>query len=120
MSKESWEVQELELWIMNDEPLYNHMTLVCKNLIRKHAAGIYNRNKAVKAFQYTVTMAAKKYHKSFNEKGHWYTFFPKQDRERVAKNIRDNFEEEARLGTYDKYIPKKYQGKVTGKTICHL
>ena len=66
---------------------------------------------------YLVDNGAKKYAKEAGPGAKWNEMFPKSVRLQVAAALRDDFEDEARLGNYDEYIPKKYQKKVSGKTI---
>lgn len=111
--------RELELFINNDGDLHRQQHVpILKNLMAKHARGQYDRNKAVKLFMYLVDNGAKKYAKEHGGPGaSWHQMFPKPERTHVAQALRDDFEDEARLGNYDDMIPKKYKGKVSGKTI---
>lgn len=45
-------VQELKLYAVNDRALYEQARYICKNLAKKQAKGIYEEEKAVKAFFY--------------------------------------------------------------------
>jgi len=113
-------VRELELFIDNDAQLHRQQYVpILKNLMTKHGQGRYNRALAVKLFMYLVDNGAKKYAKEHGGPGGspWHQMFPKPIRVKVAESLRDSFEDEAELGNYDEYIPKKYQGKVSGKTI---
>ena len=111
--------RELELFINNDGDLHRQQHVpILKNLMAKHARGQYDRNKAVKLFMYLVDNGAKKYAKEHGGPGaSWHQMFPKAERTHVAQALRDDFEDEARLGNYDDMLPKKYKGKVSGKTI---
>ena len=111
--KMSDEARELELFITNDGQLYKsqHVPII-RNLMRKAAAGKYDREMAVKLFMYLVDAGGKKYHKEQGAgQGAWHKMFPKSARTEVAKSLRDDFETEAREGNYDEYIPKKYKGQ---------
>jgi hypothetical protein len=111
--------RELELFINNDGDLHRQQHVpILKNLMTKHAQGRYDRNKAVKLFMYLVDNGAKKYAKEHGGPGaSWHQMFPKPERTHVAQALRDDFEDEAKLGNYDDMLPKKYKGKVSGKTI---
>jgi len=110
---------ELVLFIDNDAQLYRSQhTPIIKNLMTKHAQGRYNSALAVKLFMYLVDNGAKKYAKEHGGPGaKWNDMFPKAVRVKAAEALRDSFEGEAEVGGYDDLIPKKYQGKVSGKTI---
>ena len=112
-------VRELQLFIDNDGDLYRQQyTPILKNLMTKHAQGRYNRALAVKLFMYLVDNGAKKYQKQHGAASQpWHKAFPKALRTKVAEALRDEFEDEAEGGGYDDMIPKKYKGKVSGKTI---
>lgn len=111
--------RELELYINNDGDLHRQQYApILKNLMTKHAQGRYDSEAAVKLFMYLVDNGAKKYAKDHGGPGaNWNELFPKSERTHVAKMLRDDFEDEAKLGNYDDLIPKKYKGKVSGKTI---
>jgi len=111
--------RELEMFIDNDSQLYRSQhTPIIKNLMTKHAQGRYNSALAVKLFMYLVDNGAKKYAKEHGGPGaKWNDMFPKKIRTKTAEALRDSFEDEAKLGNYDDMIPKKYKGKVSGKTL---
>jgi hypothetical protein len=114
----SAEARELQIFIQNDGQLYRQQHLpIIKNAMTKHGQGKYDSMKAVKLFMYLVDNGAKKYAKEAGPGAKWNEMFPKSVRLQVAAALRDDFEDEARLGNYDEYIPKKYQKKVSGKTI---
>lgn len=102
---------ELDLFISNDADLYRQQYQpIIANLMRKRAAGKYDREKAVKLFMYLMESGAKKYIAEFGSQGDPIdTVFNKNTRELVARWFRDRFEQEAELGNYDQYIPKKYR-----------
>ncbi len=103
---------ELKIFIDNDADLYRQRYLpIVKNLTRKKAAGNYSRPLATKGFMYLVDDGAKKYHGESGGGGRWHDMFPKPVRERVAEELRDEFEVESSLGNWDQYIPKKYRKK---------
>lgn len=113
------DARELQLFIDNDADLHrSQYAPILKNLMTKHGQGRYNRALAVKLFMYLVDAGAKKYAKMHGSPGTpWHKMFPKPVRTKVAEALRDEFEEEAKLGNYDDMLPKKYKGKVSGKTI---
>ena len=103
-------VAELELYINNESSLYSQMTAIHKNLITKKARGEYKHALAVKLFGYLVESGAKKYAKEFGSPGHpWHKMFDVPTRKRVAEELTNTFEVEAKLGNYDRMLPKKYQ-----------
>jgi len=112
-------VRELQLYIDNDADLYrSQYTPILKNLMTKHGQGRYNSQTAVKLWMYLVDNGAKKYSQDHGHSGAvWHKMFPKALRLKVAAALRDDFEDEAKLGNYDNLLPKKYQGKVSGKTL---
>lgn len=111
--------RELELFINNDADLHRQQHVpILKNLMAKHGRGQYDHAKAATLFKYLVDNGAKKYAKEHGSAGaKWHAMFPVPERKHVAQALRDDFEDEAALGNYDEYIPKKYKGKVSGKTI---
>jgi hypothetical protein len=101
---------ELEMYIENDSQLYSQQFIpIVKNLMTKRAQGKYDSKKAVKLFMYLMESGAKKYVKDFG--GTWNIMFNKPTREWTAKRFVENFDNEAEIGGYDEYIPKKYQKK---------
>jgi hypothetical protein len=106
--------RELALYVENDADLYRRQYQpILKNLTRKKAAGTYDREKAVKLFMYLMESGAKKYLKEFGAKGErMQDVFPKPVREAAAREFRDSFEVEYKLGNYEEYVPKKYQAVV--------
>lgn len=112
-------VSELKMFIDNDADLYRQQhTPILKNLMTKHAQGRYNSALATKLFMYLVDNGAKKYAREHGGPGaKWNDMFPKAVRTKTAEALRDDFEDEAKLGNYDEFIPAKYKGKVSGKTI---
>jgi len=105
------EASELKLFIDNDGQLYRGMTTnIYKNLVNKKAAGRYNSQLATKAF--LADEGAKRYVKEFGSRGdRWHEMFNKPTRMHVAEQLRDDFEEEMKLGNYDYLLMKKYQKK---------
>ena len=110
--------RELVLFIDNDGDLHRQQHVpIRKNLMVKHAQGKYNRALAVKLFMYLVDNGAKKYAKEHGSADMpWHKMFSKPARTKAAEMLRDQFEDEAKDGEWDEYIPKKYKG-VSGKTL---
>lgn len=101
---------ELEMYIENDSQLYQQQFIpMVKNLMTKRAQGKYDAKKAAKLFMYLMETGAKKYVKDFG--GTWNIMFNKPTREWTAKRFVEAFDNEAEIGNYDEYIPKKYQKK---------
>ena len=91
------EARELELFIMNDEPLYRQQwTPIIKNLVRRKKKGTYDSEKAIKLFEYLTAAGSTKYRKSFPGA----TFNP-ATRRLAAISLRNDFEGEYKLGNYD-------------------
>ncbi len=104
------EATELKLFIENDADLYRQQTTpIIKNLTAKKASGKYNRDLAVKLFMYLAEAGAKKYEKEFMTPGTWHKVFTPAIRKEICIEWRDEFEEEFKNGSYDEFIPKKYQ-----------
>ena len=105
------EAVELELFITSDADLYrSRLQPIYKNLVTKMAQGKYDHKLAVKGFMYAVDEGAKKYAKEFastNDK--WNDIFDKKTRLMVAEKLADSFKDEADLGNYDNFLPKKYR-----------
>ena len=86
-------VRELELYATNDSEVYfKSIVPIQDNMTKKLKKGIFDHDKAVKAFLYTADFAAKKYCKEFG--GIWYQVFNKATREETAKYLLKNFLEE--------------------------
>lgn len=81
-------VRELVLYIKNDSQIYNTCTMaVVKNLARKKSKGVYDKDLAVKAFEYVAKAGANKYTKEFGG-----TFNP-ATRNAVAKELLNEYED---------------------------
>ena len=92
--------RELQLYIDNDSRLYHQQFLpIVKNLMKRRAKGVYDREKAAKLFLYLVDEGARRYYKEFGSPG---AKFNLATRWQVAKELRDSFEAEAGLGNYDR------------------
>jgi len=104
---------ELQLFIDNDANLYRQMTMpIYKNLANKMAGGKYSSSLAVKAFMHLAQEGAKRYAKQHsNAVGDWKALFSVPTRKKVAEELRDEFEAEARRGNYDDLLQKQYKSK---------
>lgn len=88
-------VRELVLFATNDGDIYRSQTTsIIKSLAKKMKRGVYDHEKATKAFEYMADTAAKKYFKEFCMGGNWYTIFPKAERTATAKELADYYIEE--------------------------
>ena len=102
-SLDSEETRELDLFIMNDEELYRRRFMpIILNLKRKIKRGIYDHEKAVKLWMYLVDDAAKEYVKEFGSQSEDVKdMFPKETREKVARDLADKEKENIEQGEYD-------------------
>jgi hypothetical protein len=110
-------VAELEQFAVNEADLYAQRQSIEKNLATKKARGEYKHDLAVKAFGYFVEAGAKKYAKEFG--GTWHKMFDVPIRHAVAENLTTSFEEEYKLGNYDRLLPKKYQKQEKASASSH-
>ena len=96
-------VNELDIFIMNNEDLYRRQFMpIIKNLQRKIAKNIYDHEKAKKLWMYLVDAAAKEYVKEFgNPDEDVKDVFPKAVRSRVAEIMADRELENIKQGEYD-------------------
>ena len=105
---EAHAAEDLKLTTESDGDLYSQMTQpILKNLVTKIAQGKYNHDLAAVAFEHLAEEGAKKYAKSIGKP--WHLVFPPSVRRKVAAEWRDEFEDEAKLGNYDNFLPKKYR-----------
>lgn len=80
--------RELELYAENTSALYhNHTIPVIENLKKKYNNGTYEKENAVKLWEYVAETAAKMYHKEFCSCAKWYDTFNRATRHEVAKNL---------------------------------
>ena len=96
-------VNELDLFIMNNEDLYRRKFMpIIKNLQRKIAKNVYDHEKAQKLWMYLIDDAAKEYVKEFgNPDEDVKEMFPRETRLRVAEIIADRELENIKQGEYD-------------------
>ena len=87
-------VRELILYITNDGDLYRQrVTPMIENLKKKVKKGVYDREKAVKLWQYLADDGVKKYGKEFGP-GASVAWLNPATREEIARQLRDYYEEE--------------------------
>jgi hypothetical protein len=102
MDEMSIEARELLLFIENDGDLYRQRIVpIQKNLKRKMDKGIYEPEKAIKLWMYLVQDGAKKYQKEFGNNKRFGSMFSKQDKEQVAKELAEQYEQEVDYGKPD-------------------
>ena len=96
-------VNELDLFIMNDEDLYRRRFMpIISNIKRKIKKNIYDHEKAQKLWMYLVDDAAKEYVKEFGStQDDVVDMFPKETRQQVARVISDRELENIKQGEYD-------------------
>jgi len=86
------EMRELKLYIDNDSSLYRQRYMpILKNLSRKKKQGKYRKGLASKAFMYLIDDGAKRYTKEYG--GNARDIFPKRQRQMLAKDYVDEFEQ---------------------------
>jgi hypothetical protein len=85
-------MRELKLFIDNDANIYRQRYMpILKNLSKKKKRGNYQKGLASKAFMYLVDTGAKQYVKSYG--GNVRDMFPKRQRQMLAKDYVDQFEQ---------------------------
>ena len=96
-------VNELDLYIMNNEDLYRRRFMpIITNIRRKMKRGIYDHEKVIKLWMYLVDDAAIKYVQEFGTpEQDVKDMFPKETRLQVAQNIADREKENIEQGEYD-------------------
>ena len=102
-AQDSDAINELDLFIMNDEDLYRRRFMpIIENLKRKMKKGIYDDKLAIKLWMYLVDDAAVKYVQEFGTPDQDVKdMFPKETRLQVAQNIADREKENIEQGEYD-------------------
>jgi hypothetical protein len=93
--------RELYLVIENNWPdLHTRQEVpIWLNLLRKQKRGTYDRDKAIKLFMYLVDEGARRYNKDFGDGKGIPSYFNKNTRLEVAKDLRDRFEDEVKAGS---------------------
>ena len=102
-AQDSDAVNELDLFIMNDEDLYRRRFMpIIENIKRKMRRGIYDHEKVIKLWMYLVDDAAREYVTQFGSQDQDVAdMFPKETRLKVAQNIADREKENIEQGEYD-------------------
>ena len=96
-------VNELDIYIMNNEDLYRRRFMpIISNIKRKLAKNVYDHEKAQKLWMYLVNDAAKEYVKEFGSPNQDVKdMFPKEVRQEIAKKLADQELEKIKDGEYD-------------------
>jgi hypothetical protein len=82
--------RELELFAINDRKTYmESLTPIMDNMDKKRRKGIFDQEKAVKAFMYSAEFAARRYCAEFG--GVWNKLFNAATRRLVAELFLDNY-----------------------------
>ena len=110
---------ELYLFIENEGKLYRLHMGIKKNLALKKAKGIYEIEKARKAFSILTRDGADRYAKEFGVRGaRGVKMFPVEDRRQVDAVLEEIFRDEHANGAFETVLPQKYQKRAT-KTATH-
>lgn len=107
------DARELELYIDNDEQIYNSRFIpIVKNLMKKWKKGVYDHALSVKLWMYLVDDAAREYIREFGSEGSYV--FTKPTRLLAAERYATSFEQDAAAGEYDHLLvePKRTGTKV--------
>ena len=102
-AQDSDAINELDLFIMNDEDLYRQQFMPkILNLRKKMKKGIYDDELAIKLWMYLVDNAARKYVQEFGTPDQDVKdMFPKETRLKVAQIIANREKENIERGEYD-------------------
>ena len=102
-AQDSDAVNELDLYLMNNEELYRRRFMpIIENIKRKIRRGIYDHEKVIKLWMYLVDDAAREYVKEFGTTDQDVKdMFPKETRLKVAQIIADREKENIEKGEYD-------------------
>ena len=102
-AQDSDAVNELDLFIMNDEDLYRRRFMpIITNIKRKIKRGVYDHEKVIKLWMYLVDDAARQYVQEFGTPDQDVKdMFPKETRLQVASKIADREKENIEQGEYD-------------------
>ena len=102
-AQDSDAVNELDLFIMNDEDLYRRRFMpIITNIKRKMKRGVYDHEKVIKLWMYLVDDAARQYVQEFGSPDQDVKdMFPKETRLQVAQVIADREKENIEQGEYD-------------------
>jgi hypothetical protein len=96
-------INELKLFIMNNEDLYRRQFMpIIYNIQKKIKNGTYNHELAPKLWMYLVDAAAREYVKEFGSPDQDVRdMFPKSVRQDVAKDLADQEYENIQAGEYN-------------------
>ena len=102
-AQDSDAVNELDLYLMNNEELYRRRFMpIITNIKRKMKRGVYDHEKVIKLWMYLVDDAAREYVKEFGTPDQDVKdMFPKETRLKVAQIIADREKENIEKGEYD-------------------
>ena len=102
-AQDSDAINELDLFIMNDEDLYRRRFMpIITNIKRKMERGVYDHEKVIKLWMYLVDDAARQYVQQFGSpEQDVKDMFPKETRLQVAQVIADREKENIEQGEYD-------------------
>ena len=102
-AQDSDAINELDLFIMNDEDLYRRRFMpIITNIKRKIKRGVYAHKKVIKLWMYLVDDAARQYVQEFGTPDQDVKdMFPKETRLQVAQILADREKENIEKGEYD-------------------
>ena len=102
-AQDSDAVNELDLFIMNDEELYRRRFMpIIENIKRKMKRGIYDHEKVIKMWMYLVDDASRQYVQELGSPDQDVKdMFPKETRLKVAQIIADREKQNIEQGEYD-------------------
>jgi len=102
-AQDSDAINELDLFIMNDEDLYRRRFMpIITNIKRKMKRGTYDHEKVIKLWMYLVDDAARQYVQEFGTPDQDVKdMFPKETRLQVAQILADREKENIEKGEYD-------------------
>ena len=102
-AQDSDAINELDLFIMNDEDLYRRRFMpIITNIRRKMKRNIYDHEKVIKLWMYLVDDAARQYVQEFGTPDQDVKdMFPKETRLKVAQVIADREKQNIEQGEYD-------------------
>ena len=102
-AQDSDAINELDLFIMNDEDLYRRRFMpIITNIRRKVKRGVYDHEKVIKLWMYLIDDAARKYVQDNGTPDQDVKdVFPKETRLKVAQVIADREKENIEQGEYD-------------------
>ena len=87
------DIRELVLWIPNYQPTYRLVWSTVENLKQKLKRGIYDDEKALKAWENVADTAVKMYDKLYGS-GQGKLFLDKPTRKEIARQLKDNHDED--------------------------